>query len=216
LDRVFALTGAGDSFVRAWGDLNGGSLLEGYPAYLEREARATEIRLFEVAAVPGLLQTRRYAAALEEGGVRRGTVTAEQAQERVEFLADRQAALVRPLPPVVIVVLDESCIRRIVGGPEVMEEQLQHLITFSEQPHTVLQVAPYSMGERRPFNRLVNLLTMPDRSVVSYVESETHGYLDKEHSSALHLLRAYHQTQAEALSQAASVALINEVRKGIR
>ncbi|MFE0189282.1 helix-turn-helix domain-containing protein [Streptomyces sp. NPDC058989] len=214
LDTVLGLTGTAESFERAWGELRNGSLLEGFPEYLGQEARAAEIRLFDVGVIPGLLQTPEYARAIEEGHVKRGTLSPEQASERVAFLADRQAALVRRNPPMVIVVLDESCIRRPIGGPEVMERQLARLIEFADQPDTTLQLAPYAIGERRPFNRLVNLLTLPDRSVMSYVESETNGHLDREITSVLPLVRSYHQLQAEALSQAESVATIEQVRKG--
>ncbi|MFF9398578.1 Scr1 family TA system antitoxin-like transcriptional regulator [Streptomyces sp. NPDC014744] len=214
LDTVLGLTGTAESFGRAWGEIRNGSLLEGFPEYLGQEERAAEIRLFEVGVIPGLLQTPEYAKAIEEGHVKRGTLTPEQAAERVQALAERQAALVRRNPPIVIAVLDESCIRRPIGGARVMDRQLAYLIEFAEQPYNVLQLAPFSIGERRPFNRLVNLLTLPDRSVMSYVESQTDGHLDRETTSVLPLVRAYHQLQAEALSQAASVAVINEVRKG--
>ncbi|MGW4031043.1 helix-turn-helix domain-containing protein [Streptomyces sp. NPDC004838] len=203
------------TFEREWHDIRHGVLLEGFPEYAGYERRAAEIRLFETGMIPGLLQTRDYAAAIEESVVTHGTITTEQAAERVEFLAERQAALVRPLPPVVMVVLDESCVRRLVGGPEVMDAQLASLIEFAEQPHTVLQLAPYSLGERRPFKRVVNLLTMADRSVMSYVESETQGHLDRELASVLPLVRTYHQLQAVSLSQAASIEMINQVRRGI-
>ncbi|MFD8828274.1 helix-turn-helix domain-containing protein [Streptomyces sp. NPDC059605] len=214
LDTVFGFTATAESFERAWGELRHGSLLEGFPEYLGQESRASEIRMFDVGVIPGLLQTPEYAMAIEEGYVKRGTITSEQATERVEALVERQAALVRRTPPMLIVVLDESCIRRPIGGPDVMARQLAHLIEFAEQPHAVLQLAPYAMGEHRPFKRLVNLLTMPDRSVMSYVESETNGYLDRELTSVLPLVRSYHQLQAAALSQAESVAMIDEVRKG--
>ncbi|MEU7322137.1 helix-turn-helix transcriptional regulator [Streptomyces griseoviridis] len=214
LDAALGLAGTPESFERAWRELRNGSLLEGFPEYLAHEVRAAEIRLFDVGVIPGLLQTPEYARTIEEGHVRRGTLTTEQALERVESLAERQAALTRRIAPIVIVVLDESCIHRSIGGAEVMRRQLAHLIEFAEQPHTVLQLAPFALGERRPFNRLVNLLTLPDRSVMSYVESETNGHLDREITSVLPLVRAYHQLQAEALSQAASVAAINEARKG--
>lgn len=214
VDTVFGFTSTAESFERAWAELRNGSLLEGFPEYLGQESRAAEIRMFDVGVIPGLLQTPEYATAIEEGHAKRGTITPDQASERVEALIERQAALVRRIPPMLIVVLDESCIRRVIGGAAVMERQMAHLIECAERPDTVLQVASYSMGERRPFNRLVNLLTLPDRSVMSYVESETNGYLDRELTSVLPLVRYYHQLQAEALSQAASVAMFDEVRKG--
>ncbi|MFD3974295.1 helix-turn-helix domain-containing protein [Streptomyces cyaneofuscatus] len=214
VDVALGFVGAAESFEREWRMIEHGVLLQGFPEYVDLEGRAAEIRLFEVGVIPGLLQTREYAQALDDGAVERGIVTREQADERVAFLMARQAALLRDVPPVLIAVLDESCIRRPVGGPEVMEAQLQYLIDFAAQPHTTLQISPYSVGERRPFNRSVNLLTLQDRSVVSYVESETQGYLDREISSVVPLVRAYHQSQNVSLSQTDSVDMIHQHRKG--
>ncbi|MGX2995386.1 helix-turn-helix domain-containing protein [Streptomyces sp. JNUCC 64] len=214
-DAALGLADTDQSFEREWNKMEYGVLLEGFPDYVRHEARAAEIRLFDVGAVPGLIQTPEYAAAIEQSFVTHGAIPPEQAVERIEFLAERQAAVARPVPPVIIAVLDESCIRRLVGGPEVMKAQLASLIRFAELPHTVLQIAPFSLGERRLFKRLVHLLTMADRSVMAYVESETHGHLDRELASVLPLVRAYHQLQAVSLSQAASVDLIDQVRKGI-
>ncbi|MGC5411917.1 Scr1 family TA system antitoxin-like transcriptional regulator, partial [Streptomyces sp. DT225] len=123
-------------------------------------------------------------------------------------------ALVRPKPPMLFVTLDESCIRRPVGGSAVMEAQLERLIEFAEMPNTLLQIAPYEIGDRRTFNLPVTLLTLSDRSVVCYAQSQTQGHLDRESTSVLPVLTAYHQLQAESLSQRASVAMIRQLRKG--
>lgn len=214
VDVALGFVGAADSFEREWRKIKHGVLLQGFPEYVGLEGRAAEIRLFEVGVIPGLLQTREYAQALADGAVDRGVITREQADERVSFLMGRQAALLRDVPPVLIAVLDESCILRPVGGPDVMEAQLQYLIDFAAQPHTTLQLAPYSIGERRPFNRSVNLLTLQDRSVVSYVESETQGHLDRELGSVIPMVRAYHQLQNVSLSQTDSVDVFHRHRKG--
>ncbi|GLF99327.1 helix-turn-helix domain-containing protein [Streptomyces yaizuensis] len=213
-DEAFGTGYRFNSFERQYREIKNGSLIEGFPEYIGLEGRAAEIRLFDTGLIPGPLQTHAYAASLEAANVRRGSITGEQAAERVEFVIDRQAALVRAVPPLMIVVLDESCIRRPIGGPGVMKEQLGRLIEFAQQPNTSLQVAPFTMGELRPFNRLVNLLTLADRSMVAYVESQTQGYLERGITSVLPLMRAYHQLQTEAPSQAESVAMISQIRKG--
>ncbi len=96
-----------------------------------------------------------------------------------------------------------------------MDAQFARLLEFAELPNTVLQVAPFSMGARRPFNLPLYILTLPDRSLMSYAESAHRGHLERESTFVLPVLTAYHQLQAEALSQAASVAVIEQVRKGI-
>ncbi|WP_406285061.1 helix-turn-helix domain-containing protein [Streptomyces sp. NBC_00209] len=213
-DVAFGIQGTVDTFESAWREIRNGSLLEGFPQYVGFEGRAVELRLFNIGIVPGLLQTPEYARALANSAVQRGAISQEQADERVSFLAERQAALVRPMPPMLFIIMDESCVRRPVGGPDVMDAQLARLIEVAEMPNTSLHIAPYAMGERRTFDLPVNLLTLPDRSVVCYAESQTQGHLDRESTAVLPVLTAYHQLQAIVLSQEASVAMIWQLRKG--
>ncbi|MFE7311680.1 Scr1 family TA system antitoxin-like transcriptional regulator [Streptomyces sp. NPDC057555] len=213
-DRALGLEGTADAFEREYREIKHGGLLEGFPEYKAAEARAAEIRLYEVGVIPGLLQTPEYASVLAASAVKRGAITSEQADERVSIVAERQAALDRTRLPLVFAVLDESCIRRPVGDHEVMDAQFQRLVEFAELPNSVLQIAPYSMGEHRPFDLPLYILTLPDRQLASYAESAQRGHLERESAAVLPLLTAYHQLQAEALSQAESVAMIEQVRKG--
>ncbi|WP_103510172.1 helix-turn-helix transcriptional regulator [Streptomyces sp. SM13] len=206
--------GTGEKFSRMVQAMKDLTLLEGFPEYVKYEGRAVEIRLYEVGIIPGLLQTPEYARVLADSAVRRGAITPEQADERVAFLAQRQAALMRPNPPMLFVTMDESCIRRPVGGSDIMSAQLDRLMEFAEMPNTLLQVAPYEIGEQRTIDLPVYLLTLPDRSVVAYAESQTQGHLDRESSFVLPMLTAYHQLQGASLSQTASVAKISQLRKG--
>ncbi len=206
--------GTGDMFERRFRELTLGSLLEGFAEYVDYEARAVEIRLYEIGIIPGLLQTPEYARVLADSAVRRGAITPEQADERVAYLLERQKTLLRPQLLSVLVVMDESCIRRLVGGTKVMGAQLESLVEFAARPNTVLQIAPFEIGEKRPYDLPVNLLTLSDQSMVAYAESQAQGHLDRETTSIRPMMAAYHQLQAEALSQAASVAMIDQLRKG--
>ncbi|MFH8472638.1 Scr1 family TA system antitoxin-like transcriptional regulator [Streptomyces sp. NPDC018000] len=214
-DLVFGTGSSAESFEREWRDMRHGVLLEGFPEYVGYEGRAVEIRLFEIGLIPGLLQTPEYARALADGDVWRGSITPGQADERVSFLAERQATLARPRPPMMLVVMDESCLHHAVGGPDVMAAQLQRLAEVASLPNWMLQVSPFGIGARRSFNLPLYLLTLSDRTVMSYAESAQQGHLERETTCVLPLLTAYHQLQAEALSQAESVALFHQLRKGL-
>ncbi|MDI3386530.1 helix-turn-helix transcriptional regulator [Streptomyces sp. B-S-A8] len=215
VDRALGTDGTADTFERQWREMQHGSLLEGFPEFVGYEGRAAEIRLYEVGVIPGLLQTPQYASALADSALKRRAISAEQARERVSVVAERQSVLDRRKnPPEIFVVLDEGCIRRPIGEPDAMDAQLAHLIAFAEQPNTTLQIAPFSMGVRRPFNLPVTVLTMADRSLMSYAESSHRGNLERESTFVVPLLKAYHQLQAESLSQAESVAMIRQLRKG--
>ncbi|MEK2478451.1 helix-turn-helix domain-containing protein [Streptomyces noursei] len=213
LDRAFGIEGA-DTFERQYREIKHGSLLEGFPEYVNFEGRAVEIRLYEVGVIPGLLQTPEYAATLEADAVRREAITPEQAEERVELVSRRQATIARTPAPLIHAVLDESCVRRPMGAPTIMDAQFDRLLKFAEMPNTLLQIAPFAMGARRPFSLPVTVLTMADRAIMSYAESAQRGHLERDGGSVVPILTAYHQLQAEALSQAASVAMIEQLRKG--
>lgn len=145
------------------------------------------------------------------GAVRRGAITEVQAGVRLALLDRRQQSLARTPPPQVYAVLDESCIRQHVGGPGVMAEQLDHLAMIADRPNVVVQVAPFRLGERRSLNKPVTLVTMVDRSHMSYAESAHSGQLERDMRFVGPLLTSYHQLQVEALSQADSVAMISQV-----
>ncbi|MFF7994981.1 DUF5753 domain-containing protein [Kitasatospora xanthocidica] len=188
-------------------------LIEGFPEYAEREAEAIALRLFEVGVVAGLLQTPEYAAAYEQAPVRRGTVTQQQADERMRFLLTRQERIRRASPPFIHVVLDEWCLRRPIGGRAVMARQLAHLEDLASQPNVTIQVAPISLGENRPFSHPVTILTMPNRSLLGYSETHHRGFLERDAETLAGWAREYDRLQVEALPLAASLELIRAVRK---
>ncbi len=95
-----------------------------------------------------------------------------------------------------------------------MDAQLARLVEFAHLPNTVFQVVPFAVGERRPFDLPVNLLTLEDRSLVAYAETHAQGQVDRDSSGTLSLLAGYHHLQAESLSQTASVAMIEQLREG--
>ncbi|WP_329441587.1 helix-turn-helix transcriptional regulator [Streptomyces sp. NBC_01426] len=214
-DRALELTGTGETLTNDVFRIKSGSLLEGFPEYVLSEGRAAEVRYFETGIIPGLLQTEAYAEALAQSAVRRGTITPEQAHERVAVVAERQDALRRtPAPPLVMAVLDESCVRRPIGTIAEWDAQLSRLMEFAEQPNTVFQLAPFSMGVRRAFNLPLYILTMPDRSIVAYAESATRGHLERDGKFVAPILSTYYQLQAHALSQPDSVTMIRQIREG--
>lgn len=203
----------GGRFLALWGALARAALLEGFPELTEAEAKCRLIRTFELSVMPGLFQTPRYATALATAAVERGSISEAQAAERVAFLVSRQRLIEQPSPPIMHAVLDESCLARPVGGRAVMAEQLAHLEKLALLPHVTIQVAPFSLGEHVPFTMSVVLLTLPDRSVVGYAESQLRGYLERGRDAVAALERDYDQLQVESLPKRASLDMIRAARK---
>jgi hypothetical protein len=58
----------------------------------------------------------------------------------------RQVILDRPNAPHLVVVLDELVLRRLIGSPQVMADQLIHIAELSERPNVSVQVIPSDTG----------------------------------------------------------------------
>nr|WP_237419252.1 DUF397 domain-containing protein [Kitasatospora sp. SID7827] len=188
---------------------------EGFPEYVGLEATARRIRVWEIGISPGIAQTEEFARAVHGSYVERGAVTVEQAAERVGVLLGRQAPLSLPNPPELHMVLDESCIRTVIGSPEVAARQLAWLAELSARPNVILQVMPFAGGARRPYRQPVYLLTMADGSLVGYTETHQRGYVERESEIVAGWVDDYHRLQAEALPPADSLVLISKVRKDL-
>ncbi|MFJ9842357.1 Scr1 family TA system antitoxin-like transcriptional regulator [Kitasatospora sp. NPDC101155] len=205
---------APERFERGWRKLGQRVLFEGFGEYLRSEADAVALRLFEINIIPSLFQTPAYARAYQEARVRRGWATQQQAEDRLSLLLHRQQRLSQHPAPRVHAVIDEGCLRRAIGGRDVMVEQLVHLEELSAQPQTVVQISPFSLGEDRPFGLPITLLTLPNRTIVGYGETQRRGFLEREPDTLAEWAGEYDQLQVEALSRSESREFIRQVRRG--
>jgi len=101
------------------------------------EDEAATIRIYENHLIPGLLQTQSYARAVMTAG---RDVTPELVERGLRVRASRQAVLRRVSAPDLWVVIDESALRRQAGGPDVMNEQYEHLIAMANTSAITVQV----------------------------------------------------------------------------
>jgi hypothetical protein len=126
----------------------------------------------------------------------------------------RQEILTRPKPPHLWAILDESVIRRVVGSPETMKEQLSRLLDANESPHTTLQVLPFTKGAHAA--ALGSFVIIGGREPaldVVYVDFHTGSlFLEKDEELERYRL-AFEYLRAQALDMEASSAMIHRVRK---
>lgn len=119
-------------------------LPEWFSAYVSLESEAAVIRLYEPQYVPGLLQTHDYAAALIRVGF--PNASPEEVERHVALRLRRQDLLVKPEAPAIWAILDETVLRRPVGGPEVMREQIDRLVEATERPKVRIQIMRFAAG----------------------------------------------------------------------
>jgi transcriptional regulator with XRE-family HTH domain len=115
-----------------------------FSAFVSLEGEASTIRAYEPHYVPGLLQTEEYARVVLRAGMPKAS--AEAVERAVALRMERQKALALPDPPLLWAVMDETVLRRSVGGPEVMRAQIEALLECLKMPNVLLQVLPFSSG----------------------------------------------------------------------
>jgi transcriptional regulator with XRE-family HTH domain len=183
--------------------------------YLGLEEAASRLLRYESELIPNLLQTAGYARAVI-GADRPGIEDAELTG-RVQARLARQALLIRVTAPLAAeVLLNEAVLRRPIGGPEVMAEQLDQLADAALLPNVSIRVVPFSAGLHRgmlsgPFAILrfpVNGDGQESEPPVVYV-TDLGGALYLERPSEIHRYQdVYAAIAAVALNEPASRALI--------
>lgn len=110
--------------------------------WLEAERTARVLRYWSLIIVPALFETADYRRAV----VMAGGIDPERADELVTATMERQSVLSRADPPEVIAVLHELVLRRLIGSPVVMHDQLAHLAELADRPNISVHVVPSSAG----------------------------------------------------------------------
>jgi transcriptional regulator with XRE-family HTH domain len=133
---------------KGWWEAYSDVLTEQHLAFIGLEAEATSILQWQVAVVPGLLQTEQYAREIFSGYREVATVPPTVIERRVQTRLIRQQLLTAAQPPELAAVLDESVLHRQWGDHSVMRAQLQRLAEFSDLPNITLQILPLKHRHR--------------------------------------------------------------------
>ena len=200
---------------KGWWSVYDDVLPTGFGIYVGLEAEAAGVRSFEGEGIHGLFQTPDYARAILR------EVQVKDSDEQIERLVDlrmkRQDSLERNPPLDVWLILDESVVRRTIGGDGVMRGQLARLVEASRKPNVTLQVLPFSTGSHAGLRGPFSILEFPERADpdVAYVESVAGIiYLEKEREVRT-AAEAFDRLRAAALSPGQSTDLIIEAAQDL-
>lgn len=182
-------------------------------SYVALESDAAQIRV-NAFMVPGFFQTPGYARAAIAGTAPGLHLT--EVERRMEARLARQKALFsgRAEPPVVHALLDESVVRRQVGGPVAMREQLGRLAEIAEWPNVTVQVLPFSAGTHPGMDGEFVIIDFPDADDDPFVYEEgLFGdiYTETPEEIARYRLAFDHAAADSALSSADSVSMIRRL-----
>jgi hypothetical protein len=115
-----------------WQEYGEHELIEITRDYLELESEAILVQEFKTDLIPGLLQTRNYAAALAQADIPK--VDEETVSRRADVKITRQVLLTGENPVRLEVVLGEAALRTPVGGRVMFRDQLRQLARSNTAP----------------------------------------------------------------------------------
>lgn len=175
-------------------------------AFMDLAAKANRIAEYAAHTVPGLLQTEDYAQSILRTG--RTLKTEDQLVERVAARMARQERLSAEDRPELVVILDESVLRRPIGEAAVMRRQLQRLLDTADDPLTTVQVLPFSVGAHPAMGGSLTVLGLPNREEAAYTEGADYGQLIEDPTEVKSYLMSYDLLRAHALPPGMSLDMI--------
>ncbi|MEC4018382.1 helix-turn-helix domain-containing protein [Streptomyces sp. H27-D2] len=208
------LTMLTNSQKRGWWESFEEVLPSGLEVYVGLETDARAERAWEPLLVHGLLQTPDYART-----VIKATRTHRPADvdDLVQVRTERQRLLNREGNPLELwAVLDESVIRRPIGGAEVMRTQLRHLRETADLLNVMIQIVPFDKRSHPGLGGAFSLLEFEDEPSVVYVDNPAGNlYLEKERD-VRRFVHAFDVLKAAAIDPDDSLALIERAAKEMR
>lgn len=190
--------------------------LDKYPAqfkdYALLEQKAVALCLYATLVVHGLFQTEEYARALIGGGY--PPLTEGRVEELVEARMARRALFEREPVALIELVLEESVLRRTIGGEEIMRGQMRHLAECARKRNVTLQVLPLDCGLSGEYAGAygeMNLVETPEHDRLVYLEPQEEGLLITDAAKVSTYAQRYAKIRAQALGPRESLGLIERL-----
>jgi transcriptional regulator with XRE-family HTH domain len=147
---------------------------EHFGLYLGLEATATTIRTYDPERIHGLMQTAAYAHEVERATNIMPPLGEAALQRSVALRLERQKTVLGKTPPgEIVAVLGAGALARIVGGQQVMTEQLDRLRELSQLNHVHIRVLPFGAGAHAAMLGALTIMDFadPDDPPLAYVET---------------------------------------------
>ncbi|MGW0732760.1 helix-turn-helix domain-containing protein [Streptomyces sp. NPDC002851] len=207
------MCGAGGKLLAGQGYLKPEPFPERTQEYMQVEAEAIALHVYESLLITGLLQTEAYMRELMSNDC--PPLDEETLEERVAGRLKRQAKLDCKPPAHFSFVLYEAALRALVGGPEVMRRQFKHLLTVGEKRNVSIQVLPFSRAPYVALNGSFILAETDEHQQYAFVEGQETGALYPAGDKFSTLTQRHGMIRMQALDVEASADFIRGVANGL-
>ncbi len=127
--------------LSGWWEQLSVDLYEHFVEFIGLEQGASRVRVFEGRLVTGLAQTRSYASAVVAAAP---DVRQDEGWRFVDVRMRRQERLVGSDPLDVDLIMSEAALMQEFDGPEILEEQLRHLLSLIDSSVMTVKVQPFA------------------------------------------------------------------------
>lgn len=210
-ERAEAMAGlARQARKRGWWQQHGATIPDWFEIYVGLESEISEVRSYQPELVFGLLQTEGYIRGLMAS---ESALSEDERERRVVLRLQRQKLLAASDAPKTWAVINEGALRRIVGGPAAMREQLEHLIQMSKAPNITIQVLPFESGAHPGNDGAFTVLGFPEPADpdVVYVQYRLGSIILEELPQVTEYIEVFDQLRARALGPDESRDLITRI-----
>jgi hypothetical protein len=183
--------------------------------YIALEDAASRVRTWQLSLIPGLFQTAEYARSLavsEGAGVWEDP---DEIERLVEIRMRRQERLHDERPLQVYAVVWEAALRQLIGGPDTMRAQLEHLLELAKLPNVRLQVLPFRAGGHPCITGPFTIISFAENEAVDVVHADTIAstvWVENE-AEGTEYSAFFDRTARLSLAQHDSVLLIDAIRQ---
>ncbi|WP_344259830.1 helix-turn-helix transcriptional regulator [Streptomyces sodiiphilus] len=184
-----------------------------YPAFFRDaarlEAEAVGLHVYEMYAVPGLLQTEDYARAVFS--VRRPLLDHDRIEQGLNARLARQEIYARTPAPLVSFVLEECVLQRPLGGRDVLRHQLEQVLLIGHKRNVEIQIMPISREDHGALGGPFTLIDTSEGRRIAYAEVQGDSRLYSEQSKVRELEARYGILRAQALTPSESLSYVEKL-----
>lgn len=212
----YYLQAARDARKKGWWENYGDTLPTWFSLYVGLEQGTSELYFWNPLLFHGLLQTRDYMTAVLHGGS--PELPDADVERIVEARLTRQGVLDVEDPPRLWMVVSEAALRSVIGSPEIMRAQLDHVLAMAKRPRITVQVLPFESGAHPGLRGPVTIMGFPTEghAAVVYLEYRTGAHYLEDTAQVKEHQISFEHLSGQALSPAASRKRIAAIAEEFR
>lgn len=178
VDRLKSLAGSYATKGTWWADFKD-VVEDWFATFFGLEALAKSEFVWEPDVIPGMLQVPEYHEALLVNHLR---VAPAEVPQIIKLRRARQERLREASEPLIyITVIEEKTLDRLVGGPQVMRQQLAQLLQWNKLPNVELFVMPSTTAVHDGLDGEFTLLDFDVAQSIGYIEFADGAVLIQDH-----------------------------------